>query len=348
MESESFVPLVQVRTPTYKRPDALRRCLKSLQAQSWKNWVCDVFDDDPSGSGEAVCAELADSRIVYTRNPAQNFASKNIDKCFSSANPRDADYFCIVEDDNFLLPMFMEENIRICMKTGVKLVLRNQLVEHASGTENVHLSTGGVLDEMFREGIYKPEQVRLSLMAGIGVSNGGLFWSRHAISDLEIGFTCTATIQEYMRTFSILDDLYVAMQPLAVWAENGEQTTRDLGGRAGYLRRELDLKRAIQRLQREVWQTTPENDRRTFLNTDLFSTPAKLKARALAKALIPARSNGTLGVRDYAEMVARGLLIRTVGRVPGDFEDFIASRRKPVTRALADSGGDPVALRTMP
>ncbi len=291
---------------------------------------------------------MADSRIVYTKNPVQNFASKNIDKCFSSANPRDADYFCVVEDDNFLLPMFMEENIRVCAKTGVKLVLRNQLVEHGSGTENAHLGTAGVLDEMFREGIYKPEQVRLSLMAGIGVSNGGLFWSKHAISDLEIGFTCTATIQEYMRTFSILDDLYVAMEPLAVWAENGEQTTRDLGGRAGYLRRELDLKRAIQLLQREVWKTTPESDRQTFLNSDLLSAPAKLKARALAKALIFIGLDRTLGVRDYAEMVARGLLIRTVGRVPGDLESFIASRGRPMTRAMADSAGDPIALRTMP
>ena len=244
--------------------------------------------------------------------------------------------------------MFMEENIRVCAKTGVKLVLRNQLVEHASGTDNVHLSTGGVLDNMFREGIYRPEQVQLSLMAGIGVSNGGLFWSRHAISDLEIGFTCTATIQEYMRTFSILDDLYVAMEPLAVWAENGEQTTRDLGGRAGYLRRELDLKRAIQLLQREVWKTTPETERQIFLNTDLLSAPAKIKARGLAKALIPTRLNGQLGLRDYAEMVARGLLIRTVGRVPGDFEDFIASRRKPTTRAPADFDGDHVALKAMP
>ena len=327
-------PLVQVRTPTYRRSDALHRCLKSLQAQSWQNWVCDVFDDDPAGSGETVCAELADARIFYTKNIVQNFASKNIDKCFSNTNARGADYFCVVEDDNFLLPKFMEDNIRICTDTGVNVVLRNQLVEHASGSDSAHLSSGGILDGMFREGIYQPALFRLSLLAGIGVSNGGLFWSRHTQSELEIGFECTATIQEYMRTFSIAEDLYVAMEPLAVWAENGEQTTRDLGGSVGYLRRELNLKRAIQLLQQAAWKTADETQRQTFVETDLVSASANSKARGLAKALIARRVNGVLGVREYAELTARGLLIRTVGNVPGDFEAFIQSRQRPVTDIL--------------
>ena len=53
----------------------------------------------------------------------------------------------------------------------------------------------GVLDGLFGEATYAPEQFRMSLLVGIGVSNGGLFWSRHANSRLEIGFPCTATMQ---------------------------------------------------------------------------------------------------------------------------------------------------------
>ena len=39
-------------------------------------------------------------------------------------------------------------------------------------------------------------------------------------------------------------------------------------------------------------------------------------------------------MREYVELTARGLLIRTVGNVPGDFEDFILSRQKSVTRVV--------------
>ena len=121
-------PLVHVRTPTYRRPEDLKRCLQSLQRQTWSNWICDVFDDDPDASGRDVVGEMGDSRIRYRRNATQKFASANIDQCFSSANPHGADYFCVVEDDNAILPDFMETGIADCLEYGVEILLRDQLV----------------------------------------------------------------------------------------------------------------------------------------------------------------------------------------------------------------------------
>ncbi|MEO1139421.1 MAG: glycosyltransferase family 2 protein, partial [Pseudomonadota bacterium] len=66
-------PLVHVRTPTYKRPEALRRCLQTLQAQTWANWICDVFDDCPDGSARLVIASLNDPRIRFHQNRPQLF-----------------------------------------------------------------------------------------------------------------------------------------------------------------------------------------------------------------------------------------------------------------------------------
>lgn len=317
---------VHVRTPTYKRPDALRRCIESMQAQSWQNWVCDIYDDDPAGSAEEVVEAVADTRVHFNHNRPQRFASKNIDQCFSRDNPRDADFFCVVEDDNFILPDFMADNIRICRERGVDLVMRNQLIEYASGTPQARLSQFGIFDRMFREGVYQAERFRLSLIPGIGVSNGALFWTRSAKSRLEIGFACTATLQEYMRTFSIWEDIYVAIEPLAVWAENGDQTTRDLGGRAGYLRRELDLKRSIQRLQKEAWRLAGQGHRSAFLGDEGFSFDRRVKARGLLKALIAVHGTDVLGLRERMELAARGMLIRLAGALPQDFDAFIRSR----------------------
>ena len=323
--------LVQVRTPTYRRPDALRRALGTLRDQTWQNWVVDVFDDDREGAGAEVCAAFADKRIRYHRNPEQRYASKNIDGCFSADNPANADYFCVLEDDNFLLPGFMAENIRICREKGVEIVLRNQLIEHASATPEAHLGTTGVLDGLFLDGIYRPERFRMSLLIGIGVSNGGLFWSRDSTSPLEIGFACTATMQEYMRTFSINEPIWVAMEPLAVWAENAEQTTRNAGLGASYLRRELDLKRQVQALQRIVWKMTEPELKQAFLSDPGFVPAPALRAKSLTKALIPHRPAG-LAPTVAIEMALRGAMIRTLGRLSPEFQPFVTTRMQAVER----------------
>lgn len=325
---------VQVRTPTYRRPVALKRCLESLIAQTWTDWICDVFDDDPDESGRAVCTALSDPRIRYTANRPRKFASANIDQCFSAANPHDADYFCVVEDDNYLLPGFMARNIDLCRTRGIDLILRNQFVEHASGTPQARLSDGGVLDGQLIDGLYAPDLFRLVLLTGIGVSNGGLFWSRHVKSALEIG-PCTATSQEYMRTFAVDEPILVAMEPLAVWAENGEQTTRDVGNKASYLRRELDLKHRTQRLQRQAWRLAGAERRRDYLNLEAFPACRMDRARGLTKALLagPAALS-VLSPGEAVNLTLRGLAIRLLGRSDAAFDAFMADqarRRRPAS-----------------
>lgn len=325
---------VHFRTPTYKRPLALRRALQSMIDQTAADWVCDVYDDDPSEAGRSVVAALADPRIHYTANTPQLFASRNIDHCFSAENPRQAEFFCVVEDDNFITPEFCAENIALARREQVEIVLRNQVIEHASGTNAARIGTTGVLDDLFTEGRYDAEEFRLALLAGIGVSNGGLFWSVRARSMLEIQYSCTATLQEYLRTYSIAEPVYVAMQPLAVWAENAEQTTRNAELKAGYLRRELDLKRAVQALRRKVWLETSPTRQAAFLTNPRFATPAGVRATHVAKALIRQGLGGHVSPLEALRLRVRGVMIRTLGRLTPDFERFLATRgRNPVQTA---------------
>ncbi|MEP4930228.1 MAG: glycosyltransferase family A protein [Hyphomicrobiales bacterium] len=320
------IPLVHIRTPTYKRGQELERCLKSLQKQTWQNWVCDVYDDDPEGSAQLTCDRIQDERIFYTQNNPQKFASRNIDACFSMHNPHQADYFAVVEDDNFLLPEFMEENIKICMRERVNLVLRNQLIEFATATPDARVSSFGILDSSLVEKQYMPDEFHLSLISGIGVSNGGLFWSSVLKNSLEIGYDCTATLQEYMRTFSVAEPIFVAMKPLAVWAENGEDTLRDIGSTGSYLRKELDAKRAIQILQRQAWKQANAEMKDTYLQSDAFAFSRTKRAAGLLKSLNDLSVLTELPFRQTVELILRGTLIRLAGRTSGDFQDFVASR----------------------
>lgn len=316
-------PLVQVRTPTYRRPEPLRRCLRSLVEQSHDNWVCDVYDDDPEGSARAVVTAFSDDRITYNHNRPQRFASCNIDKCFSRDNPRGADYFCVVEDDNFILPRFMEDNIALCRRENVQIVLRNQLVEHNSDTPDAHLSASGLLDDKLSAGRYEPDVFRLSLIAGIGVSNGGLFWSRGAVSELEVNVPCSATLQEYMRTFAIAEPICVALEPLAVWAENGEATQRDIGLKVGYFGRELALKHSIGVLQRRAWDIARAEDRANFLIHPAFRYSRESRARGLVKSHIRLGAGTALRWKEAVRLAVRGGLIRLIGRPEPGLRQFL-------------------------
>lgn len=326
--------LVHFRTPTYKRPEALRRALESMIAQTWPRWICDVYDDDPSEAGRYVVAALGDKRIRYMPNKPQLFASRNIDHCFTAENPHGAEFFCVVEDDNFLMPTFCAANIALARRESVEIVLRNQLIEHASGTLSASVGTTGVLDDLFTDGLFEADEFRLALLAGIGVSNGGLFWSVRARSLLEIQYACTATLQEYLRTYSIVEPVYVAMEPLAVWAENAEQTTRNAELSAGYLRRELDLKRAVQALRQMVWNEISPEQRDGFMHNPRFAAPIDVRAGHVGKALIGQGLAGHVSRLDALRLRARGVMIRALGRLTPDFDQFVASReRRPVQHA---------------
>ncbi|MCF2870422.1 glycosyltransferase family 2 protein [Octadecabacter sp. G9-8] len=320
-------PLVHVRTTAYKRPDALRRGLQSLQAQTWSNWICDVYDDCPDGSARAVITELDDPRIRFHHNKPQLFASKNIDQCFSRNNPHDAAYFFVLEDDNFVLPTFISDNIALCKRHGVHMLFRNQLVELDSGTDRARISTIGVLDDKLTGGLYSADVFRLCLMADIGVSNGGLFWSRDAATDLEIHYDCSATLQEYMRTFAICEPIYVAMEPLAVWAENGEETMRDFGNTAGYFKRELSLKRSVGVLQRNAWALAEADDREAFLTHPVFRYPERQRATGLVKSHTQFRVGRSLEIAAIAKLAFRGAVIRLIGKVEPAVLPFIQARK---------------------
>ena len=318
--------LVHVRTPTYRRPELLRRALDSLIRQTWANWVCDVYDDDPEGSAEAVCRAVGDARVHFNQNRPQKLASKNIDDCFSRANPREADYFCVVEDDNFLLPGFMAENIAVCREQGVEVVLRNQRIEHEPETPQAWISEDGILDAQFEEGRYSPKEFRLAVLVSLGVSNGGLFWSRDAGTDFSVGHTrADVVLDEPLRTLALADDIYVAREPLAVWANHAAATNRFLGTKSGYLRREFNAKRGFQIVRQAIWRTLDDSTRQDFLDARIMNYPARQRVRELVKYLVQPGA-GDLGLSVRANLLLRGLAIRLFGRTTPAFRAFVVER----------------------
>src|SRR5208282_1664046 len=96
--------------PTYQRPQLLRRCIRSILAQSYLDFEVHVYDNASGDETPKVVAEFAeyDPRVKYHRHLQNIGMMENfrfgIDQVVTL-------YFNILSDDDFLLPGFFETAI---------------------------------------------------------------------------------------------------------------------------------------------------------------------------------------------------------------------------------------------
>ncbi|MGM0588803.1 MAG: glycosyltransferase family 2 protein [Bacteroidota bacterium] len=218
--------ICEVRMPTYKRPKKLSRALQSLCRQTYPHWKALVFDDSPEQEAKNVVEDFGDPRIWYEPNPQNLGAAKNIDRCFQPITS-DAGYAFMLEDDNWIYPEFIERNVDLVERHKVNLVLRNQEIwyeQHGESEDTGRTMRGNA----FEEGIIPARNFQMMPLLFEGISNGGLFWTRHLLSDLQVGETVPyAGLQERCRSFQIEEPVYFGAHPLAVWTHlEGDEILR--------------------------------------------------------------------------------------------------------------------------
>lgn len=100
---------VRVYVSTYRRPHLLRRALDSLRAQTVRDWVCELHNDDPEDDRpEAVLADVPDPRIRYVRHAVNLGATRSFNLFHQTV---DEPFFTLLEDDNWWHPRFLERMI---------------------------------------------------------------------------------------------------------------------------------------------------------------------------------------------------------------------------------------------
>lgn len=220
---------VEVRVPTYRRPKLLRRALVSIIEQTHTNWICVVLDDEMDGTdAEDVCHSLKDKRIIYTRNINNLGISKNIDLAFSIKSISSAKYICVLEDDNYFLPNYFESNILICESSSIDVVMRNMLIEHSYDAEGFgQLSASTMYSNQYIDGIYSKYELWGVFFYSLGTLNSGLFWRANSGLSFSVKAVHSDPVfQERFRTLCIDRSVYIAMEPLAVWRNNGAYSYR--------------------------------------------------------------------------------------------------------------------------
>jgi len=318
--------VTEIRIPTYQRPELLRRALASLLAQTTPHWRARVLDDSQDQRSCEVAQSFDDPRITHSFNSPRKYAVGNIDQCF--AKSADAEYCCVVEDDNYLLPDFIAANIAAIAETGAPIVLRNQYKAPIDAPPaQLNATTPTVLADRFEERVYSAQEFRVTVLFSIGVSNGGLFWSRATKTDFEVRApACGPVLQEYLRTLLVRDAVAVRLEPLAVWSADEAGSSRYAGANTGFWRRELAIKKALHAARRVAAEEMKRDGRYGEVLSSIYRTPPKERQDALLRAGLPWPGEDQLGFAKTFELRARNIAIDLLGRVPGGLDALLRER----------------------
>lgn len=211
--------LVECRIPACRRPELLRRAMRSLRAQTHQNWRAVVLDDSPAGEAAAVVQECADPRVSYRQNPRPLGAAGNIDSAFTARSLLSGRFAFVLEDDNALAPDFIALALARLARGDVDVVSVNQICVHigADGTETL----GNTLRPVTGSAeIWSAERIRLHAFLGASLPNGAYFWRLdRAGLDLVVGPAVTEPqLQECIRQTRVLRGIALLPEPASLWS----------------------------------------------------------------------------------------------------------------------------------
>ena len=103
-------PKVSICLPTYNRAGYLRKCIRSILAQSYADLEVIVLDNASSDDTGAVVREFDDPRLQYHRNERNIGPFGNMNLGISLAR---GEYICIAHDDDAYLPDFVERVVSL-------------------------------------------------------------------------------------------------------------------------------------------------------------------------------------------------------------------------------------------
>lgn len=151
------LPLVTIAIPTYNRVDLLRRCVKSVLNQNYKNIEVCISDNASTDRTYEFIEELkGDIRIKSYRSPVNQGMVANWDKCLSMSN---GEYFLMMSDDD----AFLEENAvtkfveayRANNSKDIGFIFSNICIESSDGKLTDVESQFSAMDFEFNDLIYQ-------------------------------------------------------------------------------------------------------------------------------------------------------------------------------------------------
>jgi glycosyltransferase involved in cell wall biosynthesis len=209
-------PLVEVRIPTYKRPEWLTVAIKSLLSQDFTDWRAMIFDDSTAREGELVVSQFNDGRLAYRPNEQNRGAAFNLNQCFTNVPYAGGTYAFVLEDDNWLMPDFISANLAAIQSSNVNFLFRNQEIWSRNGS-SLQKKDGTTLP-YFRKQM-TPMQLHAQVFFWSGVSNGSIFFKTGTKTNLAVAsLEPDPGLQEYLRCLAFEEDSLFLEEPKAVFS----------------------------------------------------------------------------------------------------------------------------------
>jgi glycosyltransferase involved in cell wall biosynthesis len=160
-------PLITTIIPTYRRPFLLKRAIKSVLNQTFKNLQVCVYDNASGDETKKIVEEIAskDKRVKYFCHEKNIGSANNFQFGLDAV---DTPFFSFLSDDDFLLNKFYENGLAELNKYPEAGFFAGKLAVVNSEGKVLDISTSSPL----REGVYSPKEARCTF---IGKNN--LTWT---------------------------------------------------------------------------------------------------------------------------------------------------------------------------
>lgn len=125
------MPLVSIVVPVYNVEAYVGKCLRSLQAQTLKDWEAIVVDDGSTDGSSAICRELCagDSRFKYIRKDNGGLSSARN----AALEVAQGDYIGFVDSDDWVEPDMFEKLHKAAVDTEADVVISGWVEERGEG-----------------------------------------------------------------------------------------------------------------------------------------------------------------------------------------------------------------------
>lgn len=99
-------PFFSIVIPTYNRASLLKRCLDSIEAQTYSNWEAIVVDNFSEDNTEEVVRSFNDDRIRFVKNHNHGIIAVSRNKALDMVR---GNWICFLDSDDCWLPKKLEK-----------------------------------------------------------------------------------------------------------------------------------------------------------------------------------------------------------------------------------------------
>lgn len=130
--------LVSIIMPSYNTGKYIAESIKSVLAQTYKNWELIIVDDCSTDNTDSVVANFKDERIIYLKNKKNSGAAISRNRALQEAKGK---WIAFLDSDDLWLPQKLEKQISFMKKNAYAFSYTNYVeIDETSKKNGVHVT----------------------------------------------------------------------------------------------------------------------------------------------------------------------------------------------------------------